>query len=184
MERNYTERNILDEVLKNRQKREKRILLIGIPGVVLFAVFVFFETAGTTSGIMHPLLITLLALILISLLIASYFQNGKMIGKLKDKLGIDSDEQLEKLLEKSQQIDEFVFIDDDRIIDFFWYDVIQVRRITQADPVYIDDSDRPYAVKMKVIAEGKKHICFKSEDARDKVYKIIKTAGDFRKETL
>ena len=185
MERNYTERNILDEVLKNRQKHEKCAMLIVIPGVLLFTAMIFLICVKTNSSMIGPVILLLFSVLLIAGLTASYLQVGEMVEKLKDRLGIDSDERLELMLEKSQQVDEFVFIDSERIIDFFRYDFTPVRRITRAETDMVNSDDgRPYVVKMEVIGEGNKFLCFKNKDARDKAYKIIAAAVEFRTKTL
>lgn len=180
MDKNYGELPILSEIINKRKKSQKIIMMWSIPGILLFAGFLFWICYTNSKNILIYVLITFFTLVFISGLIWSYFQTEKLIENVWKKAGIDSDEKMEKLLEKCTKVSDFIFISNDQIIDFYKYDVIKIRAITKAVPRKTDSDDAgPYVVEMYVRAEGNKCVAFKKEEERDRAYKIITAAIDF-----
>lgn len=174
MNKNYSELPILSDIIKHRKKREKFTLFIGISGTLLTAAIVFAATKGKHLG-----LISFFTVFIIIGMIPTYLQVDKMIGKVMKKAGIDSYDKMELFLGKSQRLCDLIFISDDKIIDFFKYEVINIRSITHAEAASHDEDSGAYSVKIDVRAEGTKYLCFKTIEERDKAYKIITSAIDF-----
>ena len=175
MNKSYSGLPILSDVIKRRKKRERFMLFLGIIGMLIFAVILFAATKGK-----HPFLVSLFTLFFITGMIHTCLQVEKLIRKVIEKAGFDSYEKMELFLGKCQRLCDLIFISDDKIIDFFKYEVINRRSITHAEAITQDeDSDRAYTVKIKVRAEGTKYLCFKNIEERDKAYKIISSAIEF-----
>ena len=184
MDKNYSELPILSEVLKKRKKNEKLMLLLMIPSLLLFAAVIFVCTAGKNYGIMPPVLMSLFCALMISSPIYSYFQVDKLVGKVMEKLNISSYDKMEHFLEKCRKLDDLIFLSDDSIIDFYKYNVIRIRSITEAISTASDTDTRNFVIELRVRGEGKINLCFKNSEERDKAYKIITSAIDFSNKML
>ena len=147
MNKNYTETPLLDEIVYRIKERAKKRLIIALTICVIIGIVITSACIAFSSGIEDIIASWILPTIFALCFLWPYYNAVRTKERMKKHLKCISDTMLESSLQRSEKLDEYVYLSDEYILDF---NLGQAAKLSEISSVkkYMQMELKGYAVKL------------------------------------
>lgn len=181
MDKNYTDTPLLDEVIYRVKERARKKLIIALTVCGIIGIAITLACIAFSSGIEDIIASWILPVIFALCFLWPYHNAVITNERMKKQLRCTSDAVLENSLQRSEKLDEYVYLSDEYILDF---NLGQAAKLSEISSVkkYMQMELRGYAVKLWT-SYGFNYALFKTRQQRtDAIEKINEAVSRVKKD--